>query len=149
MQRRKYNKCSMKLPMLLFAALPLFAQIDFSGEWAPLYHEDGPERGPGPELGDYTELPINAAARMRADSWDPDRISVVQEYQCRPHGADYALRGLGNMRIWRDIDPQTQRVTAYHTHMFAWDSDRTIYMDDRPHPPEYANHTWQGFSTGK
>src|SRR5262245_51252911 len=22
-------------------------------------------------------------------------------------------------------------------------------MDGRPHPPEYARHTWQGFSTGK
>ena len=21
-------------------------------------------------------------------------------------------------------------------------------MDGRPHPPEYADHTWQGFSTG-
>jgi hypothetical protein len=31
--------------------------------------------------------------------------------------------------------------------MLAWDSERTIYMDGRPHPPEYANHTWQGFST--
>ena len=44
--------------------VPAFAQVDFTGEWAPLYHEDGPERLPGPELGDYTELPINAAARM-------------------------------------------------------------------------------------
>src|SRR5215472_6530694 len=71
-------------------AAPARGQIDFSGEWSPIYHEDGPERGPGPELGDYTEMPINDAARMRADSWDADRISVVQEYQCRPHGADYA-----------------------------------------------------------
>ena len=65
---------------LMFTALltgPAFAQVDFTGEWAPLYHEDGPERLPGPELGDYTELPINAAARMAADTYDADRISVV------------------------------------------------------------------------
>ncbi len=31
--------------------------------------------------------------------------------------------------------------------MLAWDSERTIYMDGRGHPPEYANHTWQGSST--
>src|SRR5262245_9924417 len=90
--------------LTLATAAPAFAQIDFSGEWAPLYHEDAPERGPGPELGDYLEMPINDAARLRADSWDADRISVVQEYQCRPHAADYALRGLGNIRIWREID---------------------------------------------
>src|SRR5437870_13576954 len=98
------------LPVLLFST-PAFAQIDFTGEWAPLYHEDAPERGPGPELGDYLEMPINDAARLRADSWDADRISVVQEYQCRPHAADYALRGLGNIRIWRDIDQAAQGLT--------------------------------------
>src|SRR2546422_1348008 len=27
--------------------------------------------------------------------------------------------------------------------------DRTIWMDGRPHPPAYAQHTWAGFSTGK
>jgi hypothetical protein len=129
------------------AAAPVFSQVDFSGEWAPLYHEDAPERLPGPELADYTELPINAAARMRADSWDADRISVVEEYQCRPHGSDYSMRGLGNLRISREIDPTTQRTVAFHTHMLAWDSERMIYLDDRPHPPEYGPHTWQGFST--
>jgi len=25
----------------------------------------------------------------------------------------------------------------------------TIWMDGRPHPPDYAAHTWMGFSTGK
>src|ERR1700689_4597492 len=102
----------------LFAigTVPAFAQVDFSGEWAPLYHEDGPERLPGPELGDYTELPINDPARRGADSWEADRISVVEQYQCRPHGADYSMRGLGNMRVWRDVDA-SQKVTAFHTHM--------------------------------
>jgi hypothetical protein len=27
-------------------------------------------------------------------------------------------------------------------------AERSIWMDGRPHPPEYAPHTWQGFSTG-
>ena len=54
--------------LTLATAAPAVAQIDFSGEWAPLYHEDAPERGPGPELSDYLEMPINDAARLRADS---------------------------------------------------------------------------------
>ncbi len=140
------------LPAALLAAalatLPAYAQIDFTGEWAPLYHESGPERLPGPELGDYTEMPINDAARMQADSWDADRISVVEQYQCRPHGSDYALRGLGNIRVTREIDPATQRVIAFHLHFLAWDSDRTIWLDGRPHPPDWAPHSFQGFSTG-
>ncbi len=145
---RRGAACLLFAAGILLPAVPVFAQIDFSGEWAPIYHEDGPERLPGPELGDYTELPINDAARMRADSYDADRISVVPEYQCRPHGADYSMRGLGNLRIWREYDEATQKPIAFHTHLLAWDSERTIYMDGRPHPPEYADHTWQGFSTG-
>ena len=137
------------LLLAALAALPARAQIDFTGEWSPLYHENAPERGPGPELADYTEIPLNDAARLQADSWDADRISVVQEYQCRPHGSDYALRGLGNLRITREIDSATQRDVAFHMHLLAWDSDRVIYLDDRPHPPDWAPHTWQGFSTAK
>jgi len=137
------------LAPLLLAAVPARAQVDFTGEWAPFYHEDGIERGPGDEPGDYTELPINEAARMQADSYDADRISVVQEYQCRPHSPDYGFRSLGNLRVWREIDPQTQRTIAFHTHTLAYDSERVIYIDDRPHPPDYAAHTWQGFSTAK
>jgi hypothetical protein len=134
--------------LALAAAAPAFAQVDFSGEWAPLYHEDAPERLPGPELGDYLEFPINDAARMRADSWEASRISVVQEYQCRPHASDYALRGLGNLRISREIDNATQRLISFKMHFLAYDSERTIWLDGRAHPSEYAPHTWQGFSTG-
>jgi hypothetical protein len=136
------------LVILLLLASPAFSQVDFSGEWAPAYHEDGPERLPGPELGDYMGLPINDAARLRADSYDADRISVVTEFQCRPHSADYGMRGAGNLRVTREIDYQTQKLIAFHTYMAAWGSQRTIWMDGRPHPPEYAEHTFQGFSTG-
>jgi hypothetical protein len=132
---------------LLFAA-PAAAQVDFSGEWGPLYHEDRPERMPGPELGDYMGLPISDAARRAADSWDADRISVVTQYQCRPHSSDYGMRGLGNLRVWREINPANQQLTAFHTYMPAWGSERTIWMDGRPHPPAGVEHTFQGFSTG-
>src|SRR4051794_15845656 len=70
------------------AAVPAAAQVDFSGEWAPRFHEDQPERVPGPELGDYLGLPINDAARLRADSWDASMMTLP-EWQCRPHSADY------------------------------------------------------------
>ena len=71
---------------------PAAAQVDFSGEWAPRFHEDQPERVPGPELGDYLGLPINDAARMRADNWDA-AVPTLPEWQCRPHSADYIWRG--------------------------------------------------------
>jgi hypothetical protein len=136
------------LAIILGSALPAAAQIDFTGEWAPYYHEDGPERLPGPELGDYMGMPLNDAARLRADSYDADRISVVEEYQCRPHSSDYGMRGLGNLRVTRILNPDTQDVVAFQTYMPAWGSVRTIWMDGRPHPPEYVHYTFQGFSTG-
>jgi len=122
--------------------------MDLSGEWAPLFHEDQPERIPGPDIGDYLGLPINAAARLHGDSWDASLLTLP-EHQCKPHPADYSPRGPANLRIWREIDHDTQNLIAIHTHISWQQPERTIWMDDRPHPPEYAAHTWQGFSTGK
>ena len=67
--------------MLALTSGSALAQMDFTGEWAPIYHEDAPERIPGPELGDYMGLPVNDAARLQADSWDADRISMLMQYQ--------------------------------------------------------------------
>ena len=142
----------MNLSRLLIAAalisLPAFAQYDLAGEWGARYHEDFPERIPGPELGDYLGLPITDAARLRADSWDAS-IATLPEWQCRPHPADYGTRGPADLRIWKDVDTQTQQVIAYHTHVQWQAQERTIWMDGRPHPSEDEPHTWQGFSTGK
>jgi hypothetical protein len=131
----------------LSASIPLYAQFDFTGEWAPLYHEDNPERIPGPELGDYMGIPINNAARLRGDAYDADRISVVPEYQCRPHGADYSMRGLANMRVDYEYD-EADKLIAIHTRMNFSEQARTIWMDGRDRPGELAVHTFQGFSLG-
>jgi len=129
-------------------AVPVLAQIDPSGEWSPRFHEDWLERIPGPEIGDYLGLPINDAARMQGDSWDATLVEIP-ENQCRAHGADYAWRGPSNIRIWKEVDLATQQLVAYHIYTSAYNEYRTIYMDGRPHPPDYARHTWLGFSTGK
>ena len=93
-------------------------------------------------------LPINNAARLRGDAWDASLLTVP-EHQCKPHPSDYSPRGPANLRITKEIDRDTQQVIAYHTHI-SWEApERTIWMDGRPHPPAYAPHTWQGFSTGK
>jgi hypothetical protein len=135
--------------LLIAAIVPATAQeTDFSGQWVPIYHEDGPERIPGPELGDYLGLPINDAARLRGDSYDADRISAVTEYQCRQHAADYGMRGSANIRILTEYDPLTQRPLVIRMRNGFHDAERTIYLDGRPHPPEAAPHTWGGFSTG-
>lgn len=133
---------------LLLASTPAAAQRDLAGMWAQRFHEDLPERGAGPEIGDYTGLPVNDAARLRADSWDAGKWTVP-ERQCEPHPADYGPRGPANLRIGRTVDPVSQDVIAWHVTVMWQLQQRTIYMDGRPHPSERAQHSWQGFSTGE
>ena len=121
--------------------------VDFTGEWAPRFHEDQPERVPGPELGDYLGIPINPAARMRGETWEAS-IQTLWEWQCRPHSADYIWRGPSPVRISKEIDPVSRQLTAWHAEWLR-SVDRQIYMDGRPHPSESAPHTWAGFSTGR
>ena len=124
------------------------AQIDPAGDWSPRFDEDRVERIAGPEIGEHIGLPINAAGRLRTESWDA-ALMELPENQCRAHGSDYGWRGPSNLRIWKEVDKTTQQVIAYHTHLSAYGAEQTIWMDGRPHPPEYARHTWAGFSTGR
>ena len=75
--RRTTVTCGSLLAMLL-AATPAFSQADFTGVWGARYHEDQPERIPGPPLVDYLGLPMNEAARRWALSWDPLRLEASE-----------------------------------------------------------------------
>jgi len=139
----------LRIPALfLLSMLPVAAQVDLTGVWTPVFHEDQPERIPGPALVDYLGLPINDYARKWALAWDPDRLTA-QEHQCQVHTAAYIYRGPLLLRIWEVRDPQTQELIAWRQYINNYEQNRTIFMDGRPHPPEYAVHTWQGFSTGQ
>ena len=133
--------------LLALAAAPARAQVNLAGNWDPLFSEDQPERVAGPEIGDYLGLPINDADRLRADSWDAELLTLP-EHQCKPHPSTYGFRGIGLLRISTNLDPVTQELTSIGTHIQWMEQERTIWMDGRPHPPDYAPHTWQGFSTG-
>ena len=135
------------LASALFTA-SAFGQAYLAGNWTPLRHEDQAERGPGPELGDYLGLPINDAARLRADSWSASRMTLPEQ-QCRVHSVTYIYRGPNHLRIWEEKDPKTQQVIAIKNYISTYEQTRTIWMDGRPHPSEYAPHTFMGFSTGE
>jgi hypothetical protein len=143
----------MKLRFALFAlallvSRPALAQVDLTGNWQGVFHEDQPERIPGPALGDYLGLPINDSARAFAEAWDPSRLTVP-EHQCRAHSAPYILRGPLNMRIWEERDPQSEQVVAIHMDISNFQQRRVFWMDGRPHPSPNAEHTWMGFSTAE
>ena len=113
-----------------FAAVP---GLDLSGNWAPIVHEDQPERGPGPALVDFAGLTITDGARQWALSWDASRLTLP-EHQCQVHVVSYIYRGPLNLRIWEVKDPQSQRLVALRQYISTYEQNRTIWMDGRPHP---------------
>jgi len=133
--------------LVLLGAAPVFAQINFVGEWAGRYHEDQPDRVPGEEPGDFSGVPLNEAARLFGDSWDVARHSVL-EHQCAPYTLPYMFFGPNQFRIWQEHNQDTQELVAVRMHLGTYQQERTIWMDGRPHPPDYAPHTFMGFSTG-
>ncbi|HXI31581.1 MAG TPA: hypothetical protein VNG89_24255, partial [Vicinamibacterales bacterium] len=133
---------------MALAPAAALAQVDLTGSWGARYHEDEPERIPGPALANFLGLPINEAARQWALSWDPSRLTLP-EHQCQVHVAPYIYRGPLQLRIWEERDPVSQKLVAIKNYISTYEQTRTIWMDGRPHPPEYAAHTWEGFSTGR
>ncbi len=150
MDRFSHAKCVLfgLAAVALLAAEPAAAQVSLVGYWNPVFDEDWLERIPGPDIGDYAGLPINSAAQRRADTWDASLLTLL-EHQCKPHPSTYGFRGVGQMRIWEDRDPLTQRLIKINTHIQWQEQRREIWMDGRPHPSEFEPHTWQGFSTGR
>lgn len=141
--------CKFLIAVWLLMAAPASAQVDIAGEWGRNNHEDQPHRAPGPELGDYTGLPLNDAARQKAESWDASILSQPEQ-QAKPHPAQYSMRGPApNVRIQKIVDPETGQLIAYTIAGMFGRADRVIWMDGRKHPSEYAEHTWGGFSTGE
>ena len=134
--------------VVLLCPSPATAQVDLAGLWTATRHEDFEHRVPGPELGDYTGIAVNEAARVKARAWDASILSQPEQ-QARPHPAQYSMRGPANLRIDEVVDPLTYRVVAYEITGLFGNADRTIWMDGRPHPSARALHTWDGFSTGE
>src|SRR5882757_8357020 len=131
------------------AAAPPVLRTDIAGDWAVVVNEDQPHRAPGPELGDYTGLPLNDADRQKAQAWDASILSQP-ERQAQAHPAQYWMRGPGPaLRILKILDPVTQVQIAYSIAGGFGRSDRVIWMDGRNHPSDYSEHTWDGFSTGR
>jgi hypothetical protein len=162
-----YAGCRIRRVALFFVVVTIgasgrgLAQIDLAGQWRPLLHEDighrldeaaaapGISGAGGPWIGDYTGLPINDAARYKAESWDP-RIDSAREHQTVLQPGAYWAFSPGGLRISHIIDPAAQRSIGLHIYRagLAGSTSRVIWLDGREPPPASAAHTWQGFSTG-
>jgi len=130
--------------MLALAGVPALAQMDFSGEWAVVQDEDNTGN---PRIGEYIGIPLTHASLLRSEAWEAS-YQTLPEWQCRPHGAMYISRGPSQLRIWKEVDPVTRQITAWHAEWLR-SIDNPYYMDGRPRPSNYAAHTWGGFSTAE
>lgn len=78
------------------------APIDLTGYWVSLVTEDWRFRMFVPPKGDYTGVPLNAAARKIADAWDPAKDEASGN-QCKSYGAANIMRVPGNIHVtWQD-----------------------------------------------
>ena len=100
---------------------------------------------PLPRGGDTGPGTARAAARMRADTWDAS-IQTLPEWQCRPHSADYIWRGPSTLRVWKEVDPVTREIVAWHAEWLR-SVDRPIYMDGRARPTD-VDPSFHGYSIG-
>jgi len=126
----------------LALSAPLVAQMDFAGEWAPVQDEDNTGN---PHIGEFIGIPMSEAGRLRSEAWSSSYMTLP-EWQCRPHGAMYISRGPSQVRIWKEVDPVSRQITAWHAEWLR-SIDNPYYMDGRGQPSELAPHTWGGFST--
>ncbi len=129
----------------LLACQAAFAQVELAGSWVPRNNEM--LTGDGLPV-DFTGIPLNEEGRVRALSYSESQLSMT-EHQCQGWPAFYLVQGPFGLKIWGDTDPVKGNVISYT--IGAWE-DRApliIWMDGRPHPSEYAEHTRSGFTTGK
>lgn len=120
------------------------AQTDLSGSWVPRDSRSGGN----PSAVDYAGIPINAEARLRALSYAPGQIALL-ERQCQGWPPFYMLIGPFGLKIWPEME--MVRGSTISWTIGAWE-DRLplkIWMDGRPHPSKYALHDRSGFTTGR
>ena len=123
---------------------PAFAQAELTGSWGATNNEDLS----GDSLPvDYTGLALTDEARVRALSYNESQLAMI-ERQCQGWPAFYFAQGPFGLKIWSDIDQTKGEVVSYTVGAWEDRAPLVIWMDNRPHPSELAEHTRGGFTTG-
>jgi len=123
-------------------APPSTVTPDLQGVLTALFEpEDRKYRFEGPELGDFTHLPLNEAGLAKAREYTAD-TQYLPENQCKPHSPPYIMR---SALPWEILQIESDVITF---NMESYEQIRTIYMDGRDHPAEDAPRTPMGHSIG-
>jgi len=111
------------------------APVDLTGYWVSLVTQDWRLRMATPPKGDYAGVPLNAAGRKIADTWDPAKDEAAGE-QCKAYGAPALMRVPGRLHIsWQD--DQTLKVE-----MDSGMQTRLLWFGN----PQSTGGDWQGVS---
>ncbi len=113
------------------------ALIDLTGNWVSVVSEDWRWRMLTPLKGDAAGIPINKAARVVVNAWDPAKDEAAG-LQCKAYGAAGVMRLPGRFRIsWQD-ETTLKIETDYgiQTRLFHFNGK----------PPQDAQRSWQGYS---
>src|SRR5919197_782521 len=126
------------------ASRPAYAQVELAGSWAARNHEF--LSGDGIPV-DYTGIPLNEEGRTKALSYSESQLAMI-ERQCQGWPAFYMVQGPFGLNISRETDPLKGNVISWTIGPWEDRAPLTIWMDGRPHPSKYAEHTRAGFTTG-
>src|SRR6476620_12211577 len=123
----------------------VFAQAELAGSWAPrntefISNDSYPV--------DYVGLPLNEEGRIRALSYNESQLGMI-ERQCQGWPPFYFIQGPFGLKIWSDTEPIKGATISFT--IGAWEDrpSMTIWMDGGPRPSKYAEHTRDGFTTGR
>jgi hypothetical protein len=114
------------------------APKDFTGYWVSVVTEHWHQRMRMPPKGDYSLLPLTAAARKAADGWDPARDRAAGD-ECKAYGAPSIMRIPGRFHI-RWADDNTLQIDVD-----SGTQTRTLQFGAGP-PPANLAPQWQGYS---
>ena len=104
---------------------------------------------PGPELGNFTGFPLNAAGKQKALDVERDDPGRPGASVAAARGDVFDARAEPESSHRRDHRPGHTPAVAYTLTGLFENANRTIWLDGRPHPSDAAEHLWTGFSTGE
>ena len=124
--------------------------LDLSGSWVARNFTDALGNPPAmePTPVDFLGIPLSEAGRAAALSTSPSQISMP-ERMCDFYPPTYIVLGPAGLKIWPETELRTGATTAWIVSGWTAYAPFPIFMDGRPHPSKYAEHKWQGFSTGE
>jgi hypothetical protein len=113
------------------------APRDLTGYWVSVVTEDWRWRMTVPDRSDYVNIPLTAAGRRVADSWDPAKEKPAD--QCRGYGAPAIMRVPGRLHIYWQDDNTLRIDTDSGT------QTRLLHFGSSG-PDSKALPAWQGYS---